>query len=105
MQENFDDVNACEFRLSIEEDMTRYTVSISKNATDLREYIVKMPKIPYNESHFWNMHLWYTGKGWDTMSAYHGDCEVVKYPLSDPIKYTALFLVNNSLADAVLSGC
>jgi hypothetical protein len=52
MKEVFNDVNAREFRLSIEEDMTYYNVSVSKNATGLREYIVKLPKAPFNRSYF-----------------------------------------------------
>ena len=51
---------------------------------------------------FWNVHIWCTSKGWDTMSAYGGNCEVV---MSDPIKYNAILLVNSSLEDAVLTRC
>ncbi len=52
---------------------------------------------------FWNVHLWCIGKGWETMSAYGGNCEIVEYSMSDPIKYNAVLLVNGSLADAILT--
>ena len=52
MKEVFEDVNAGEFRLSITEEETCYNVSVSKNATGSREYIVKLPMVPCNGSHF-----------------------------------------------------
>jgi hypothetical protein len=52
MKEVFDDVNVHEFRLSIEEDMACYNISVSKNATGSKEYIVKLPKVPFNRSYF-----------------------------------------------------
>jgi hypothetical protein len=61
MAKVFENVNARDFRLGIEEDMTSYTVTVAKNATGSREYIVKLPKVAYNGSHFWYMHMWCTG--------------------------------------------
>ena len=50
-KEVFDDFNVLEFRLGIEEEEICYNVSVSKNATGSREYIAKLPKVPYNGSH------------------------------------------------------
>jgi hypothetical protein len=52
MAKVFENVNARDFRLGIEEDMTSHTVTVAKNATGSREYIVKLPKVAYNGSHF-----------------------------------------------------
>jgi hypothetical protein len=105
MKEVFNDVNAREFRLSIEEDMTYYNVSVSKNATGLREYIVKLPKAPFNRCYFGTCTCGVPAK--DGIPCQHMAviCEIIEYPMSDPIKYNAVLLVNGSLADAVLTRC
>ena len=52
MAQAFEDVNAREYRMTVLQDVTSYTVSVSRNAAGSREYIVKLPKIAYNGSHF-----------------------------------------------------
>ena len=52
MAQVFEDVNAREYRMTAQQDVTSYTVSVSRNAAGLREYIVKLPKVAYNGSHF-----------------------------------------------------
>ncbi len=59
MAKVFEDVNAREYRMSVRQDVTSYTVSMSGNAAGLRDYIVKLPKVAYNGSHFGNAHVVY----------------------------------------------
>jgi hypothetical protein len=48
----FEDLNAREYRMTVQEDVTSYTLSVSRNAAGSREYIVKLPKVAYEGSHF-----------------------------------------------------
>ena len=38
--------------MTVLQDVTSYTVSVSQNAAGSREYIVKLPKVAYKRSHF-----------------------------------------------------
>ena len=52
MSKVFEDVNAWDYRMSVLQDVTTYTVSVSRNAAGSREYIVRLPKVEYKGSHF-----------------------------------------------------
>ena len=54
MKDAFQDVNIREFKLNMQKDMASptYNVPVSKNTNGAREFLVTLPKVSLNGSHF-----------------------------------------------------